>query len=413
MRIYKYFSIFIVLLGLLFLTGCTNANGVETKAYVVALGVDKGTSDKFKLSLQVAILSGSDKTSGGGSSSSGSSSEPSTVLTVECSTIDSGISLINSYISKKINLSHCKAIVFSEELAKDGLSDVVYGLISNIEIRPQCHVLVSRCDASDLLEQASPIFESNPANYYELILNSSEYSGFVANIQLHDFYDGLLSTTSQACAILCGINTSNTHIQPDTSSNSLDGNYKADESPIMSKNKVEIIGTAVFFDDKLVGELDSVETMCHLIISSELESATITVPNPYTSDSNISIYISLNKATKNKVSLIKNYPYIECEVNVIGDVLSMETSLDLNNPDTINMLNSYVTKYLEDVLYAYLYKTSKDFHSDIDNFGKYVLPKYSTWNDWIESDWLNNYENAFFKVTVNCNIQDGYLFTKI
>ena len=91
----------------------------------------------------------------------------------------------------------------------------------------------------------------------------------------------------------------------------------------------------------------------------------------------------------------------------------METSLDLNNPDTISILNSYINKYLEDILYAYLYKTSIDLHSDIDNFGKYVLPKYSNWNDWIESDWLNNYENAFFKVTVNASIQDGYLFTKI
>lgn len=413
MNFSRYFFILLMFCCLGFLTGCSNDKGVEAKAYVVALGVDKGTNDKFKLSLQVAILSGSDKTSGSSGSSSGSSSEPSTVLTVECSSIDSGISLINSYISKKINLSHCKAIVFSEELAKDGLSDVVYGLVSNIEIRPQCHVLVSRCNASDLLEQASPIFESNPANYYELILNSSEYSGFVANIQLHDFYDGLLSTTSQASAILCGINTSTTHIQPDSSNNSLDGNYKADESPIMSKNKVEIIGTAVFFEDKLVGELDNIETMCHLIISNELESATITVPNPYTSDSNLSVFISINKSTKNKVCFVNDYPYIECDVNVIGDVLSMEPSLDLNDPNTISILNSYVNKYLEDILYAYLYKTSKEFRSDIDNFGKYVLPKYATWNEWINSDWLNNYQNAFFKVKVDCKIQDGYLFTKI
>lgn len=405
------FTFFLILLFCLcFLTGCDNSDGVETKAYVIALGVDKGIVNKFKLSLQVAILSGSSESSG---SDSGSSSEPSTVLSVECSSIDSGINLINSYISKKINLSHCKVIIFSEELAKNGISDLIFNLSSNIEIRPRCHVLISRCNAVDFLKQSSPIFESNPANYYERIFNSSEYSGYVENTYLYNFYDDLLSTTSEADAILCGINTDSTHDQAHLNTGSLDGNYKADETPIESKNKAEIIGTAVFSDDKLVGELDNIETMCHLIITNELKNTIITIPNPYTYDTNISIFIGLNKNTKSTVSFVNGYPFIECNVDVIGDVLSMEQSINLNDINTVNLLNSYVSTYLEDALNSYLYKTSKEFKSDINDFGKYALPKYSTWNDWIDSDWLNNYQNAFFKVTVNTNIQDGYLFTKI
>lgn len=159
-----------------------------------------GDTDTFKLSLQIAILSGQDSTSGG--SSGGSSSESSTVISVDCSNIDSGISLINSYISKKINLSHCKAIIISEELATKGVTNTIYTLINNVEVRPDCNVLISRCDAADFLEYSSPIFESNPANYYELILNSTEYSGYVADLYLADFHASILSTSSEACAIL-------------------------------------------------------------------------------------------------------------------------------------------------------------------------------------------------------------------
>lgn len=39
--------------------------------------------------------------------------------TIECNSIDSGINLLNSFISKRINLAHCKAFVFSETLAKE------------------------------------------------------------------------------------------------------------------------------------------------------------------------------------------------------------------------------------------------------------------------------------------------------
>lgn len=198
----------------------------------------------MKLSVQIAILSGNSQSS---SSSTGSSdSKASTVITVECSSIDSGISLINSYISKKINLSHCKAIVFSESFAYTGVTDVVYTLVTNVEVRPDCNVIISRCDASDFLEQSSPIFESDPAHYYERILNSSEYSGYVSDIYLVDFYSDILSTTSEACAILGGINTSATHSVDNDNTLSLDGNYKADQTPIEIANNVEIIGTAVF-----------------------------------------------------------------------------------------------------------------------------------------------------------------------
>ena len=36
----------------------------------------------------------------------------------EADSIYSGLNLINSYIGKEINLSHCNVVVFSEELAK-------------------------------------------------------------------------------------------------------------------------------------------------------------------------------------------------------------------------------------------------------------------------------------------------------
>ena len=127
-----------------------------------------------------------------------------------------------------------------------GVSDVIYTLVTNVQIRPDCNIIISRCNASEYLEQASPIFESNPANYYELILNSSEYSGYVADIFLYDFYSSILSTSSEPCAILGGINVEDTHTQDNNNTSSLDGNYKAGQTPITSKNKVETIGSAVF-----------------------------------------------------------------------------------------------------------------------------------------------------------------------
>jgi len=40
MKINKLLIILILFFGLIFLTGCTRETGVETKAYVIAMGID-------------------------------------------------------------------------------------------------------------------------------------------------------------------------------------------------------------------------------------------------------------------------------------------------------------------------------------------------------------------------------------
>ncbi len=403
---FKYiFLILILLLSLFCLSGCYDARGIETLAYAVALGIDKSSDDTIHLTLQFAVPTSSD------SSSSSSQSSSSTIIDVDCSSIDSGISLINSYISKKVNLSHCKAIVISETLAYEGISDYIYTLVNNVEARPDCYVIISRCDAYYFLSNSTPTLESVPARYYELILNSNEYTGFTESIKLVDFYKSILSSTSQPVAILGGVNTKETQLTASEAS-TLDGSYKADQTPIETENSIENMGLAVFVQDKLVGELDNVETMCHMIVSSELENATVTVQNPYDHNSKISVYIHLSKDTKNNVKLVNGYPYVTCNVFVGGYVLSLEDTLNLSDQETLNTINETVSLYLENYINSYLYKTAKDFKSDIDDFGRYLLSSYLTLDEWNSADWLNNYQNSFFDVNVETNIVSGYLFSK-
>ena len=75
-----------------------------------------GQGGTLKLSFQLSIPS-SGGSSSESSSSSGSESSDTAIDTIEATSLESGISLANSYISKRINLSHCKVIVISEQVA--------------------------------------------------------------------------------------------------------------------------------------------------------------------------------------------------------------------------------------------------------------------------------------------------------
>lgn len=406
----KFVSILLVLIiCLTTLTGCYSAEGLETLAYAVAIGIDKGENDKIRLSLQLAILSNSSG-DGGGSSQS----QESAVTTVDCDSIDSGITLINSYISKKVNLSHCKAIVISEELAYEGISEYIYTLVNNLELRPDCNVIISRCNASDYLGNSKPTLESVSARYYEFTLNSSEYTGYTENVTLADFYADMLSTTSQTYAILGGINTNSTNQdRSNLESYETSGSYKADETPIKSDTVIENMGLAVFYNDKLVGELSGMECLCHLMLLDKFESATIPTPNPYNQESVISLYITADKAPDISVKLINGTPYIECSLSLDANILSLDENLDYSDANTLKIIENYANSYLEKTMLSYLYKTSKEFKSDIEDFGTYVTKNYLTWDEWIESDWLYNYQNSFFTVNVDTKIQSGELYSKI
>lgn len=408
MKIKAFILICIIIFCMFSLTGCYDADGIENLGYVVAMGLDKGDSNKLRLSLQFALLNNN---SSDGSSSQSSSS---TVTEVDCASIESGISLINSYISKKVNLAHCKAIVISEELAYEGIAEYIYTLINNVEIRPDCNIIISRCNANEYLENANPTLETLTARYYESTLNSSEYTGYIQNINLEDFFSNMVSSTGEAYAILGSVNVSSAN----NGNNNMflynaDSSYKAGETPITAENSIENMGIAVFKDDKLVGELNGIDSLCHLIVTNRLKSATISIPNPYNSSSTMDLYISNSKETKTSTKLINSTPYIKYEVFLEVNVVSLDENFDATNNDNIKIINEYANSYLEQNILSYLYKTSKEYKSDISNAGKFFVKNYLSWDDWLKSDWDSNYTNAFFDVNVNTNIESSQLFTKI
>ncbi len=402
MKLKYIFTILILLCSLFLLAGCYDSIDVETLAYAVAIGIDKIDTDSIRLTVQIASPSSS-------SSDSSSQSSTSTVLDVKCSTIDEGITLINSYISKILNLSHCKAVVISEELAYEGLSKYIYGLINNVQIRPDCYVIVSRCDAYYFLSNSAPTLESVSARYYELVLNSSEYTAYTDAVHLAKFYENTLDSTTQATAILGGVNTKQTQ-EAASNAETLDSGFKANETPLQTSNNIENMGLAVFVNDSLVGELNSIETLCHMIVSNKLKNATINVPNPYDNKNNISLYISFSKKTKKSVEIINDYPYISCDISIKGYVMNLDDTLDLTNGEVVQKINESATAYLKYCVLSYLYKTAKDFHSDIDGFGSHLIYKYPSTKEWENSDWLNNYENSFFDVNVDFNVLSAQLF---
>lgn len=195
---FKLLVLFLILsISLFSLSGCRFSTlNIDDLAYAVALGLDVGENNKIKVSFQLSIP-------GSESSGSGSSqSDNSVVNSIECSSIDSGINLLNTYLSKEVNLSHCKVIVFSEEFASLGLADTLYTLMNNVQIRPDCNVIISRCTAEYFLNNSKPLLEKLSARYYEIAPNSSYYTGYTDNVTLSEFFSDFQDSFTECHGIL-------------------------------------------------------------------------------------------------------------------------------------------------------------------------------------------------------------------
>ncbi len=396
----------------------TNSIGLDNLAYVTAIGIDVGSSNTYKINFQVSTIqssSSSQEESSGESSSSSSSGEGGNsssfnVNTVECNSIDSGISLINTYMDKSIDLSHCGVIVISEELAKKGISPIIYSMFNKIEIRPDCNIIVSRIPKDEFSDDKKPTLEKLLPDYYDATTNTENLSGYTANMTISNFFYILQCHCNEPFAPLATVRNSQKSTAAD--SNNVSNTDKSPQSVTSTNDKpvIEILGLAVFKDDVLVGTLSETETICYLILSNQLENATISFPSPL-DNSNIDLNINLRSKPKIKVTISNSSPYVDVKVKIDAKILSLNNNTNDLTPELINTVENSATQYITNGLYNYLNKTSKEYNSDITAFGKYANRNFTTIQDWHKYNWLANYYTCTFNVDTEVAIKSGYLLT--
>ena len=88
--------------------------------------------------------------------------------TVDTNSIPNAINIMNSYLARKIDLSHCRNIVFSEEIAKNGISNFIYTLMNDDQVRPTSNIIVSTCSANEYIKNSIPSLETSITRYYDI-----------------------------------------------------------------------------------------------------------------------------------------------------------------------------------------------------------------------------------------------------
>ena len=360
------------------LTGCYDATSIESSYYIVACGIDKGKNAPYNLSIQIA------KNSDNSSDSGSSQSSNYIIYQIECDTFDGGINILNNYLNKIINLSHCSAFVFSEELAREGIGNLVNSLTSNDEIRPNAYILISNKSAYDVLNKVSNSGENFSSRFYEYIINSANFTGYSDKTTFEEFASKINSPIEDTVAIYTMVN---------------------DET-------VQNSGLAIFKDDKLVGTANALDSIAHLLLTNELKEALITIPNPFETNSYIDLEIKNNKRSKIHTNIINGTPYIVCDLFLHANIKSSGKNFDYTKPENIEIVTRYAEIFIQNITENDLYKLAKDYDTDVLEFQRNLSLKCLT------NEELNNYhfkevfKDSYFTVNPNLQIESTYLFSK-
>ena len=183
------------------------------------------------------------------------------------------------------------------------------------------------------------------------------------------------------------------------------------EDNLPADNGIENIGLAVFKGDKLVGKLTKIETLSNLIITNKLKSCRLSIPDPEDESKAIDSYLTLDTKPQIKVSIVNGTPYIKIKVKMNARISSINEISNYVSQDKINKIEESASHYLKVHLLNYLYKTSKDYKSDISGTGKYAISNFKTRAEYEEYNWLDNFQNAFFDVETEVNVKSSFLIT--
>ncbi len=436
----KKFIIILILfvVFITFIAGFSNSyisRRIEHLAYVLVLGIDKGEKARLKISTQFINVS---------SSSSGASSDSSQIVLTSCeaNSIFSGLNLLNSYIGKEINLAHCSVVVFSEEIAKEGISSEIYSLINNEEIRSSANIVVTNCKAYDYINNSKPNLENLTSKYFDTFDITSKLTGYFSNITLGDFFNNLSESNSDPIAVLGGLNSTARSEENKSSSNSgnsdnINGetsnsnsssqdveeqekqeietnqnNLVAGKSSIVGGRGTENLGLAIFSGDKYIGELTVWESICHSLITNSIDTCIISVEDPLVENKQLEIQLSPNKKSKITSNIENGAININIELNLIANIISLNSNINYEDTDTINKISAATQNRLNDELNKYFDKTARKYNVDIDKYYLSILKYFPYQKNFDDFNYKEKLKNANFNCNTHVNIISSLLITK-
>lgn len=355
---------FLIVIPLLFTTGCWDRRELNERAFAIATGLDLADDGSVIQSYQFALPA----KLGGPNQSKGEKAY--TFFEAKGKTLQDARQKTQAELSREVFLGHRRAILIGEKMAKHGLKNMLDVYSRNPESRIRTDIFVIQGgEAKDALQQDYP-FELLPA--LATLRIHKETGGHPGDTAFRDF---LMDATSDAtCPTLLS----------------------------MSNNKVT--GRAIFDKNlRLVGYLVKNEAADRLWLTGGITHFVYTVFIPkYRGNVSYEVY-----KFRHQVTPIIHGQDVSFHVSVYGlaNIIENDTSLDLSKSENVQLLEKAYEQFEQAEISKMIDRVQSQYGTDIFRFGQTVHRSYPEKWDGLKNNWRKEFSRAKVTVKVRIKIQ--------
>lgn len=329
------------------------------------------------------------------------------VHTMEASSILEALDMYGMTISRRVSMMHAKNLVFSEDIAKEGVATYLAPLARFRETRGVMNISVTKGTAEAFIQENKSNIGESMAKAMELMSVQSDNTSFFPRVTFYDFYRGMSSAFEQGYMAYAGINDFKKLSENPTGTPPLevDKGYEPGDLPRSGVTKREFVGTAVFEGDKMVGTLNSDETRYFLMIIGKFKRGIIDLMDEQSPGDVIPLDLRPGRAPVVKGRFVKGKPVIDVELQMEADIGAIQSRINYEERQNIQKLNRQAQKHIQERAAEVVEKVQKEYKTDIFSFGHKIAGYFPTIQEWEKYNWLSHFQEAKINIKVKMNIR--------
>lgn len=387
MKKLKVILIIIMLMILIFATGCWGRRELNEMAIISAAGVDPYSEKELTFVYQIANPSAI------AAKGVGSIKTPFFTHKTNGETLFSATTKASRELSRALYYGHLQAFVINSKFAEEyGLRHLLDFLYRNNEVRENIHLFVTDDQSVENILSTQVILDNiNGIAIEKNLRNAYENEGVVRPIELREVVSSLICEAGGVVIPLI-------KISPDEPKS----NLAATQNAIMG-TVIRIEGFAVFKKDKQIGTLNPKEARALNFITDDIKKTSLVFPYK---GHNHTLEI-LRSDTKVTTDIKNGKPEVLIEIENQASLNDFTIPVELDDPAVINELEAITNKVIKEDVEAVIKRVQQDYQVDIFEFCyKFAQQQPKEWNK-IKDDWDKEYfVDLDVKIKVNTTITD-------
>lgn len=367
----------LLIVNITVLPGCWNYREVNMLSIIAGMAIDKDETGKYHISVEIV-----DMHEGGRDTKIRSK-----ILETKGETLFDAIRNALKITSPKLYFGHTEIVVISQEVAREGILEILDLLSRDAEPRLSINLLISQeKTAKEILSSQSITTSIRSFELNDMLSEQKSISKY-PRIQVYQFINALSS--EGISPVLPAVRLT------------------VNEGQKTSK----LSGTAVFKGDKLIGFLDDTETEYFLFVTDKVKGGVLVLKDT-TGTNNVIAALEIFE-NKTKVKPIYSNGKVSISITTKTKVALDEQATRVNLIDRKGrtMLETNAKELIKENMEKVIHKVQKDFDTDIFGFGMMINENMPALWKGIKHDWNTIFKDLDFNVNTTVEVRHSGLMS--